>query len=91
MAIPKKSENKHQPNAAARYPLTAVQLHTMTIEERLSRASALENEMQTEKPLPEEDAPFTGFERAWISMLRDTQGYPYLFRLELRDGNKREI
>lgn len=88
-------KSKEQPRVPAgemaRDPLTVAQLHTMTIEERLLRASALEIEMQTEKHLPEEYAPFTGFERAWISMLRDTQGYPYLFRLELHDGNKREM
>lgn len=64
-------------------------LRTMTKEERLRCASALE--MQKDKRHPEDDAPFKGFERAWISMLRDTQGYPYLLRLELHDGNEREM
>ena len=64
-------------------------LHTMTKDERLIRASALE--IQLEKHPQEEGAPFTGFQRVWISMLRDIQGYPYLFRLELHDDNKREM
>lgn len=54
--------------------------HIMTTEERFDKAAAYEEYLNTN---PDgEPKRFKGFGRAWVSMLRDIDGYPIMLSLD---------